>query len=553
MKTIRNLSIILLLHLLFYGCKGSKDIHVLKEFLYTYNAENFGYSDIKKLYSLDSVTRAQSFFKSESLQHLEMNIQTELKKIVLKRTKDSLLICYQLLNPILDIKTEGVSITLDPIIKDLIKPVFVSTDTYGKIGKLKFDAGISDTATGLYKDILGRIQFVESSKNTKSWQTAEENTLGTYKATYLRENSDGPKKVYSKNILEYLTYKSKKDNHTLKIDNHTTIETDVSGVLKKINTSEAQIMLQNNDTLSVLGSKVSIFESSEENIRNSVISDLLALEKSENYRFKTTLSEAMSDNNIRIISYSNTLDTDSWETLIEQLSTTKNLTKETENRLLLKFRALFYLHPEYCARAVSQTKNESVNSKLFIVISKALSITETPYAIDALALLIEKNKNEEGVLQRLIPVLTTTKHPTNKAIEVIKEIAFGTTEPLNPYMMSTAQLSLGGMAHQLWQIDSLKSNNLTRYLLDKTISKKDTIQQILILGNTRSYLVFPRLKSLINNDLVSKNVKIEAISAVALIDNANVSDFLKKLLRNKEEYIKKEAQKIIDFRDNYFK
>ena len=187
MKAIRNLSIILLLHLLVYGCKGSKGMPVLKQSQYSYNAENFGYSDIKKLYSLDSVTAKQSFFNSKSLQYLEMTIQSDLKKTVLKKTNDSILICYQLLNPILDIKTEGVSINIEPIIKDLIKPVFVKSDVNGKIGKLKFDADISETSTGLYKDILSRMQFVKPLKKTKDWQTTEENTLGTFIAYYQKE------------------------------------------------------------------------------------------------------------------------------------------------------------------------------------------------------------------------------------------------------------------------------------------------------------------------------------------------------------------------------
>lgn len=553
MKAIRNLSIILLLHLFVYGCKGSKGMSTLKQSHYTYNAENFGYSDIKKLYSLDSVTKKQAFFNSETLQHLEMTIQSDLKKTILKKTNDSLLICYQLLNPILDIKTEGVSINIDPIINDLIKPVFVNTDAYGKIGELKFDAEISETATGLYKDILSRMQFVKPLKKTNDWQTIEENTSGTFIAYYQREDSNGLNKVYKKNVIDYLTNKSKKENHNLIIENHTIIETDALGELKKVNTSEAQVMLQNNDTLSVLGSKVSIYISSEKDANNSVVSNLLALEKSKKYRYKTTISEAISDEKIRTMSYKNTLNTDNWETLIVQLSTTKNINKEAEEKLILKFRALFYLYPEYCVKAVTQIKNEQTNSKVFTVISTALSITETSNAIDALAILIDKNKDEDRLLRRLIPVLTTTKHPTDKAIEVLKPIAFSNNIPQDHFTASTAQLALGGIANQLRQTDTLKSNRLTHYLLDKTTSEKDTIQQLLILGNTRSYLIFPRIKLLITNDLVSRDVKTEAISALALVNNEGVSRFLKKLLSNKDEYLKNKAQKTLDFRDNYFK
>ncbi len=150
-------------------------------------------------------------------------------------------------------------------------------------------------------------------------------------------------------------------------------------------------------------------------------------------------------------------------------------------------------------------------------------------------------------------MLTTAKHPTDKAIEVIKSIAFTYEEPQNYFTASTAQLALGGMANQLRKIDTLKSNILTNYLMEKIRQETDTIQQLLVFGNTGSYLVFPRIKLLINNNLVSKDIKIEAITALSLINNKNVSNYLKKLLNNQDEYIKNKAQKVLNFQDNYFK
>ena len=549
--TTRILSLMLFLCLCIYGCKGSKATVVSSQSFYKYSAENFGYSDIKKMYSSDSVNAKRSFFKSESLQYIEMTLQTNIKKTILKTTLDSIVICYQLQNPILNVKRDDKSINLDVIIKDLIKPVFITTNAFGKIGGIKFDSEMSDLTRGLYKDIISRMQFVKPEKNIKDWRTTEENTLGIYTAEYHSIGSEDFK--YKKHIKDYLVYKSKKENQKIETDNNTTIETDALGSIKSINTSEALIVLHDKDTLSVLGSKVLVLMSSERLINITEVLILSELEKSHKYSQITTLSEAISDDKIRKMAYKGTLDTDNWETLIQQLSNTKTLTKAKKEELVLKFRAIFYLHSEYCKQAVSLLSNEVITSDIFKILSKALSITETPNAIDALAMIIERNRGDEELLGRLIPVLTTTKYPTDEAIEVIKTLAFSNDKSQSYFTASTAQLALGGMANKLRTIDTLESNKLTHYILESVTSEKDTIQQLLILGNTGSYLVFPRIKLLINSDKVSEDIKTEAISALALINHKNVSNYLKTLLNNEDEYIKTKAQKVLNFQENYFK
>lgn len=295
MKTIiRTLCFLLLIGSINTGCIGSKTAFVSKQSYYKFSSENFGYSDIKKMYSSDTVNANKAFFKSETLQYLEMKIQTEIKKTVLKKTSGSVLICYQLQNPMVDIKKGETSITSNKIIKDLMKPVFVQTNTSGKIEHIKFDSEITEMAKGLYKEMISRMQFVKPISKTIKWQSTEENTAGSFIAEYDTKKTDRKRNVYHKKILKYLTYKSRKENQNIKIDNNTTIETDKAGSVKTINTSEAQIVLHNKDTLSVLGSKVSAFKTSEKRIKNDAVEGLLLLEKSIRYSQKTTLSEALS-------------------------------------------------------------------------------------------------------------------------------------------------------------------------------------------------------------------------------------------------------------------
>ena len=550
MKTTIILSILLLLHLLFHGCKGSSGTSVFNQYDYAYSAENFGYIDIQKLYSSDSLTKNTPFFSSQSLQHLEMTITVDLKKTVLKQSKDSLLICYQLANPKLDIKTEGVSMQLDAILKDLIKPVFVSTTKHSKIGLLKFDTGVSETAVGLYKDMLSRMQFVKPPRQSKTWQATEENPQGTYVAEYQLETTDSSNIRYTKNVVDYLTYTSKKENQESLIDNNTTIETDAFGGLKRIYTSEAQIMLQYKDTLSVLGSKVSIFLSSEKKIKNDVVQQLLVLEKSKKYSQNTTLSEGVSDEDIRKMSYQETLAADTWETLIQKLSAMNDLKKALDENLDLKFRALFYLQPTYCNTAVSYLNNHLEHTIAFKVLSTALAITETPSATNAIAMLLEKNKGNEDLMRILIPVLTTTEYPTPLAIKVLKSIAFGPEESQGYFIKSTTQLALGGMANQLRSSDSLQAEKLTLYLMEKMKFKKDTIQHILVLGNTGSPKIFPFIKSLVEHSKTSEQAKVEAIAALQLVPGKSVSTYLQKMTQHENAAIRQKAVEVIEYQRN---
>ena len=542
---------ILLLNLFFYGCKGSKASAMSKQFNYAYNAENFGYSDIKKLYSSDTVNAKKSFFNSKSLQLVELTIKSDIEKIILKQNTEGMLVCYQLLNPSLVIKNGRNTIDSNMIISELIKPIFVQMDAFGKVGVIKMDSSISEITSGIVKEMISRMQFVVSKEKVESWQTTEENTTGIYNANYRTIESNNLRNKYNKEIIAYIKYKSKRENQKVKTENKTIIETTTYGIVGTINTSEAQIVLYNNDTLSVLGSKVSVFLTSDSVVKNEIRDSLLNIEKSVRYDNETTLSKPISDEKIIKMSYTGTLDSDTWEQLIQQLSTVNNLTKEDESSLLLKFRAIFYIHPDNCSKAVSILNNEPYGTLTFRVLSNALSMTETVNATDALAAVIDNNKNNKIILGKLMPVLATTNFPTFKAVDIIKSLAFDIDESQDQFIRSTAQLTLGGMANKFRQLDSLQSNRLTHFLIKKMKFEKDTIQYLLVLGNTGSLLVFPIVKSLIEGNKVSKQVKLEAVAALGLINNEKVSVYINKLLLNNDIEIKNKATEVLDFRNKY--
>ena len=83
--------------------------------------------------------------------------------------------------------------------------------------------------------------------------------------------------------------------------------------------------------------------------------------------------------------------------------------------------------------------------------------------------------------------------------------------------------------------------------------EKNTIQSLLVLGNTGSPLIFSHIKTLLDTKATSIEIKIEAISALLLIEGIDVLDYLKHLIyNNKEESIRSKAQEVLDLRKNYF-
>ncbi|EAR01995.1 hypothetical protein [Maribacter sp. HTCC2170] len=538
--------------LLLIGCKGSMVIDSSNQLNYAYSSDSFGYNDIKKLYSSDTVNAKQPFFKSESLQEAEVLLKSHLTKTILKQNTESKLVCYQLTNPSFIIKNEGIITDTEFISEDLVKPVFVQIDNYGKIGHISFDSSMTNMAAGIFKDIIGRMQFVKPIKKSKSWQTVEENSNGVYTANYHISKSNSTGDIYKKELVKYLKYKSKRKNLNIDTDNTTTIETDANGTIKSIYTSEAQIVFYNTDTISASGTKVSVSLTSISKIKNSSKEHLLKIKKTSNYGNQTTLSAPASVERVTKMVHAGTLGSDNWQQLFQRLSASKNLTKEKKDLLIEKFKAIFYLYPDTCNNVVSILEKEPFNSVISVVLRSALSRTETSEATDVIADIITNNKNNEKVLEELLPELTTTAFPTKKAVEVVKSIAFNTEDSQDDFITSTAQLTLGGMAYRFKKNDTLQANNLTKFLMNEMRFEKDTIQKLLVLGNTGSFDIFPYVASLINDDRTSDELKVEAVSALRLIENNQVSAYLRKLLQDESTAIKDMAKEVLEFRKTKF-
>ncbi|WP_265241258.1 hypothetical protein [Muriicola sp. Z0-33] len=486
------------------------------------------------------------------MQQAQVLIKAQLAKTILEKNTEGKLVCYQLTDLSFTLKSGGISMDTEFISKDLKQPVFVQINDSGKIGHIYFDSSLSNMATGVFKDIIGRMQFVQPAKKSKSWQTVEENNNGTYMANYRMAKSGSSAVTYNKEIVKYLAYKSKRKNQSIDIDNATTIETDNDGAINKINTSEAQIVLYQTDTISASGTKVAVLLRSKTKIKNNIKEHLLTIKNSDNYSIQTTLSAPVSTKNITKMVHAGTLGTDNWQQLFQRLSTAHDLTKEQEVSLIEKFRAVFYLYPDTCKQVGGILEREPFNSIISRVLRTALSTAETSEATDAIADIISRNHNNEQLLEELLTELTTTAFPTKNAIETVKAIAFKAKEPQDDFIRSTAQLTLGGMAYRIKAIDSVQADELTSFLLKEMRTEKDTIQQLFVLGNTGSPIVYPFIKSLIEHSQTSDQIKIEAIYSLSLIKNSQVSGYLEKLAQNNKATIRETAREVIKSRSNEF-
>jgi hypothetical protein len=430
-------------------------------------------------------------------------------------------------------------------------PVFVHLAENGLVTMLQTDKGISDMATNLLKEIISHMQFVIPNKHVNTWQTTEENTTGTYRAIYRMMKKENDSGVYEKSILAYTKLKSPQKGEKVDADSKVNFSTNAAGTVKHISVSEAQVILFNKDTISAIGSKIVAELGTLSKVSDKELVVLDKLGESGNYTVRSGLSSPFSEEQITRLAYAGTLGNDNWETLMQRLRKLETHDSAKEDSLVLKFRALAWLFPANCLKMGSVLKNEPYETPAFRVLSRALIFTETNNAVDEIAAIIEKRQKEEKIMIELLPALATTKSPTQKALHIVKQLAFGKGN--SKVIATTAQLALGGLANNLHKIDAIKSDELTRFLIKSMDKKQDTLQQILVLGNIGSVAVLPLFQSYINSKEVSQELRLRAISGLRLIKSEEVAEILNKLLINKQDsLVVNEAKKVISFRKEYF-
>jgi hypothetical protein len=519
------------------------------QFIYSYNSDGIGYSDIQMLYNPDSNVRTQSFFYRHDLQTTRVNIKCKIKKTIIESVDSITHLCFEILEPVVKIENNTLPVDAGGIIKEMASPVFAKISVAGNILAVKTDTAISYLAAGIIKNILSNTQAVILSVNKKCWQVTEENTIGLFKATYQMLNKNDDSIEYQKINTGYEKIKSAKEGQKFLPNSKTIIITNEYGRVQRIHISESLVTLFGSDTIVASGSNTEYKLLSSTTIGQKEKLAFQQIEHSGKYLKSVALSDPISDEEINRLAYKNTLADDNFETLAAKLKLVNIQDKQFESELIKKFRALAWLSEADCSKMAALLKDAAPESDVFRIMSNALAAVKTSFSINELATIVAERSNEDSVMVELLPVLAVTPTPTGKAADIIKEIAFSKTT--NPFIRSMAQLALGGMVKNLVHIDRKKAEELTDVIIENMENTRDTLQQLLVYGNTGSYRLLPVLSAYISDSAVSDEIRKAAIFAMRFVNNKDAASLLGKLAEGKDTVLSKAANETILFRNDY--
>lgn len=540
------------------GARPSEEVIAGRQFVYSYASEGAGYSDIQMLYNTDSTAKAKPFFYRPSIQVTGVKMRCQLRKTIVHFDGDSMLVCFEIMQPDLQIESNFLPVDAGAISKELTLPVFAEVSGSGKILSVKTDTAVSYLAAGIVRNILSNTQAVILAGDKESWEVSEDDINGTFNAGYRMVNRQADSIVYRKVNLGYEKIKSAKSGQRLLADNTTTITTDPSGILQHIQISESLMTLFGMDTIVASGSRTDFQLLSASTVDLQATVAYSTLEQSNSYAKASALSAPISDEDINRMAYRNTLGHDNFETLLGKLRLVPLQDKKYESELVKQFRALAWLSEPGCKMMADLLRTARPTSDTFRVMSNALGAVETPFSIDQVAIVIAERRNEEAVMMQLLPILATTPTPTSKAADIVRGLAFGkpalaSRDTENAFITSTAQLTLGGMVKSLSAFNRQKADELTGIIVENMKDSRDTLQQLLVYGNTGSNRLLPVYTAYINNPLVSDEIRKEAVFAMRLIEEHEVPALLDQLSMNKDTIISKSANETIRFREQFFR
>ena len=544
----RLLFVIALFPLIFSFSFRGKDHIPGARCIYSWESKTMALSDIKQLYKIDT-TEKTSFFQSKSLQLINLDVRCSIRKTVVEVNGNDQLVCFEIMNPVVSLKQNGQPTRSESIQQELTHPVFAEISPDGLIKIVRIDTAVSQVAGGVIKEMLSQMQFVSAGRKEATWRTREENTAGTYWAKYQVTDSNQSGYSYLKLNEGYILLRSAIPDQTITDNGRAAITVDSIGIVSDVDVLESRAVLVHNDTISLSKGRAVARLISASRATNSEVSTLMKLARTPGYEEGTELSARLSDEKINRLTYSRTLGDDTYKSLHLRLQQTGNDDVEMIDSLTSKFRALAYLFPGHCKDMARSLQSAEINSSAFKVLSDALNDAQIPAAVDALADVIAARSNEEEVLLELLPMLATSATPTIHAEAAVRSLLLSTTSPA---VQSTAELALGAVAYHFKELDTIRSAEVTLFLLNRMKSETDTIQKILVLANTGDKAIIPVLKSYIDDDSVSVEVKQTAIMGLRLVEGREVDELLQHLLHHKNDLVVGAARQVIEFREQKF-
>ena len=519
------------------------------QYIFSWESKTEAVSDIKRLYNMDTSATKLSFFQSKSLQLINLEFRCSIRKTIVEVNNSGQLVCFELMNPVVNLRQNGQTINSQLLRKELSRPLFAEISTGGIIKWVTIDTTISQVSGGLIKEMISHLQFALPSGKVSTWHAEEENTAGRYLAKYQVVDSNNAGFTYLKVNDGYIRLRSAVPNQEIKENGRTAITVDSLGGVTGIDMLEAKTVMVRNDTISLSRGKAQARLISVGAATDTEMAGMVQLAGTSNYQEKTQLSARLSDDKINRLTYARTLADDNFKTLDSALRQVTRDDAEAIDRLTAKFRSLAYLAPVHCNDMTRLLQSAEFDSPAFQILSQALNNAQTPAAVDALADVVRARRHEEDVLNELVPMLTTAPTPTTKAETAVRQLL---QSPPTPGIRTTAELALGGIAFNFRKLDPSRSADITKFLLEKMRTETDTIQKILVLANTGGKEVLPVIKEYFQHRLASAEVIQTSIFALRLIDDDEVDVLLENMLNDTEGIVVELAKEVIAFRKERF-
>jgi HEAT repeat protein len=501
-------------------------------------------------------------------QNINTSVQGELIASVLDKRAEGVLIAYSLRNSrvSLDVNGQRAFADAERIKTDLAQDIFAVVSFQGKVISVRLDPAVSSLSRSFAHAMLGITQFVLPSAQEPDlgqWEIQEDDPNGQYIARYqgqpsTQSNDQPDLRAFRKTKLLYLQPlpKTKPGKFELKVmvkpETNLIARFDTSqDLLLSLNGTETQVV-------TIAGKKIARAEVSLQmdyvGMETLDVAELTRMREASAAREKVAVAVALSVTESEEVSeasvHRHTLGPATLESLLADITNTRDSKGEAydETSLYLKFKALIYLHPESSASIGRILATADPESAIMRVLVGALSAIGHSEAQAALVVAIRAHPKDWPALSRLIPALGSAAWPTQLAEDTLRDLASDIT---NWDIASTAQLSLGVMAHNLEEISPERAASIVSWAIkqiESSNSNDTTRQFLLVLGNTGSIQALPTIFFFITNS----SARLRAAAALALrFVKSNQADSLliKTLTDDQDAAVRLDAARALGFRE----
>ena len=535
--------------------------------IYKLEYRNDSTADLRPLFQTPDANAQQPATTSGLVQAFRITARGDIAATCLEKNSQGLLIVYSLRNLVITIHANGQEAAEQAaaIQKQLSREIFAAVNFQGRVLGVRFDESVDKAAQNFARALLGVTQFVlprEQKPSYPAWKTTEEDTAGEYIAHYVAQSSVSKKRksqlscrLFLKRKLRYLIADQKQKPGEFSLARSVKPQSHIIGCfdaqvgrLISLNGSETQITSMGQQQIARSDTLIKLEFASREIANEAEIRVLKATNATNAKTARAIpLSEMPSEEEITITARRNTLGDATLKTLLDELAAKETTEQKDELSLYLKFRALTFLHPETCEPLGKRLAMADINSLTFKVLSNALGEAGNPQAQTALVSAIRSRLDDWRAVLQLIPVLAQAAHPTSEAEDLLRELAF-TSSDAN--ITSTAQLALGVASRNLAESSPARAQKITDSLLEKiasTTSQEEIRVGLLALGNAGSLGALPVLTRYVNDP--SPELRAAAVSALRFIQSAQADKLLRKaLLSDSQPKVRREAAQALGFR-----